>query len=347
MLLLVQHAATIARNALGLTPRDYALDPETHDTLKVQELKQGFELRYDLVLSVSHKGSGGSLVLGPPPPEDVTLAALKAAKKSLEQAHTKQADAAVFIQWAIRKRGARRGASKEDAVLAGLMPMFKDRTEAVAAQGSAKNFNRRPSQLMRMKTEAKLLGKVSGDEENVANSTAKSLRYLVCVKALAPLRTLGKRARAAVRAAALLLARCCSQGASEMLRQVRTAPLLLPLWVMCPHPTPHLTVASPPVRQRRELIDHERRTTVRRMATEQRQLLMALRLARVDYVLIRPFGDDRVYICLTAALATLRAHAEDIGMVARLRDFPTELERQVQSCHDSRLYRTTPRQASD
>ena len=49
VLLLVQHAATIARNALGLTPRDYALDPETHDTLKVQELKQGFELRYDLL----------------------------------------------------------------------------------------------------------------------------------------------------------------------------------------------------------------------------------------------------------------------------------------------------------
>ena len=261
--------------------------------------------RYDLVLSVSHKGSGGSLVLGPPPPEDVTLAALKAAKKSLEQAHTKQADAAVFIQWAIRKRGARRGASNEDAVLAGLMPMFKDRTEAVAAaaagaaQGSAKNFNRRPSQLMRMKTETKLLGKASGDEEKGASSTAKWLRYLVCVKALAPLRTLGKRARAAVRAAALLLARCCSKGAAEMLRQ------------------------------RRELIEHERRTTVRRMATEQRQLLMALRLARVDYVLIRPFGDDRVYICLTAALATLRAHAEDIGMVARLRDFPTELERQL------------------
>ena len=35
VLLLVQHAATISRNALGLTPRDYALDPETHDTLKV------------------------------------------------------------------------------------------------------------------------------------------------------------------------------------------------------------------------------------------------------------------------------------------------------------------------
>ena len=64
---------------------------------QVQELKQGFELRYDLVLSVSHKGSGGTLVLGPPPPEDVTLAALKAAKKSLEQVHVRQADAAVFI----------------------------------------------------------------------------------------------------------------------------------------------------------------------------------------------------------------------------------------------------------
>ena len=39
MLLLVQHAATISRNALGLTPRDYALDPETHDTLKVRRAR--------------------------------------------------------------------------------------------------------------------------------------------------------------------------------------------------------------------------------------------------------------------------------------------------------------------
>ena len=33
-MLLVQHAATITRNRLGLTPRDYAREHEAHDTLK-------------------------------------------------------------------------------------------------------------------------------------------------------------------------------------------------------------------------------------------------------------------------------------------------------------------------
>jgi len=35
-MLLVQHAATITRNRLGLTPRDYAREREVHDTLKVR-----------------------------------------------------------------------------------------------------------------------------------------------------------------------------------------------------------------------------------------------------------------------------------------------------------------------
>ena len=30
------------------------------------------------------------------------------------------------------------------------------------------------------------------------------------------------------------------------------------------------------------------------------KLLQALRLARVDYLRVRPFGDDRIYICLSA-----------------------------------------------
>lgn len=65
VLLLVQHAATITRNALGLTPRDYAFEAQTHDTLKVQELQQGFELRYDLVLHFSHTARGGVRRPGP------------------------------------------------------------------------------------------------------------------------------------------------------------------------------------------------------------------------------------------------------------------------------------------
>ena len=77
VLLLAQHAATISRNALGLTPRDYARDVEAHDVLKVQELKQGFELRYDLVLHFS-RDDAGALALGPPSPLEMAPAALAA-----------------------------------------------------------------------------------------------------------------------------------------------------------------------------------------------------------------------------------------------------------------------------
>ena len=69
-----------------------------------------------------------------------------------------------------------------------------------------------------------------------------------------------------------------------------------------------------------------------RTAHEQREVLRALRLARVDYVLVRPFGDDRICVCLSAALATLQAHAEEVELLARLRDFPGGLERQLHEC---------------
>ena len=78
-MLLVQHAATITRNRLGLTPRDYAREHEAHDTLKAQELHQGFELRYDLVLQFSHAASGGSLRLGPPDKQLLGTAAIERA----------------------------------------------------------------------------------------------------------------------------------------------------------------------------------------------------------------------------------------------------------------------------
>ena len=59
------------------------------------------------------------------------------------------------------------------------------------------------------------------------------------------------------------------------------------------------------------------------------KLLQALRLARVDYLRVRPFGDDRIYICLSAALSTLHAHAEHVGFKARLKAFPQGLPAQL------------------
>ena len=72
-------------------------------------------------------------------------------------------------------------------------------------------------------------------------------------------------------------------------------------------------VPSPSGRTRRRRWSQERReerlrTTLQR-ASEQQEILEALRLAHIDYVLVRPFGDDRVFACLTASLATLQARA--------------------------------------
>ena len=58
----------------------------------------------------------------------------------------------------------------------------------------------------------------------------------------------------------------------------------------------------------------------------QQELLETLRLARVDYVAFQPFDDDRVFLCLSAALATLQLHAEEIGMHARLKRFRTPMQ---------------------
>ena len=50
---------------------------------------------------------------------------------------------------------------------------------------------------------------------------------------------------------------------------------------------------------------------------------------QVDYEIVRPFGDDRYYIALGAAVATLQTHAERITYRARLRSFRTQLERRL------------------
>ena len=70
---------------------------------------------------------------------------------------------------------------------------------------------------------------------------------------------------------------------------------------------------SPSGRSRRRWWSQERQDERARSAvqcaSEQEETLAALRLARIDYVLVRPFGDDRVFACLTASLATLQARA--------------------------------------
>ena len=42
---------------LGHAPRDYAVAKQTHDLLKVEELRQGFEQRYYIVLVYPRKAS--------------------------------------------------------------------------------------------------------------------------------------------------------------------------------------------------------------------------------------------------------------------------------------------------
>ena len=59
------------------------------------------------------------------------------------------------------------------------------------------------------------------------------------------------------------------------------------------------------------------------------ELLRTLRIARVDYTIIRPYANDRLFICLTAALSTLQKWADFTGKQARLIQFRTEVERKL------------------
>ena len=78
--LLVQHSVRMTRDSLGLSPRDYAMRPRTHDLLKVEELRQGFELRFDACLTfILPRGSqeerdffAAGHSLGPPDPDLVS-----------------------------------------------------------------------------------------------------------------------------------------------------------------------------------------------------------------------------------------------------------------------------------
>ena len=89
--LLLQHAAMITRNALGHAPRDYAVAKQTHDLLKVEELRQGFEQRYYIVLvyprKASHHGHDELKTLGPPHSDLVTHDALKQTAKKQTMVH--------------------------------------------------------------------------------------------------------------------------------------------------------------------------------------------------------------------------------------------------------------------
>lgn len=64
-------------------------------------------------------------------------------------------------------------------------------------------------------------------------------------------------------------------------------------------------------------------------AAEFQELLRTLRIYRIDYILIRPYCDDRVFLCLSAALSTLQKWAEQTGMRARLHNFVSELEQKL------------------
>lgn len=78
--LLVQHSVRMTRDSLGLSPRDYAMRPRMHDLLKVEELRQGFELRFDACLTfILPRGSqeerdflAAGHTLGPPDPDLVS-----------------------------------------------------------------------------------------------------------------------------------------------------------------------------------------------------------------------------------------------------------------------------------
>ena len=61
--LFIEHAAVIARNQKGYSPRDRTSLAVIHDLLKLEELRQGFELRFDAAIGLR---SQIALPLGPP-----------------------------------------------------------------------------------------------------------------------------------------------------------------------------------------------------------------------------------------------------------------------------------------
>lgn len=60
-----------------------------------------------------------------------------------------------------------------------------------------------------------------------------------------------------------------------------------------------------------------------------RDILQALRLARIDYVVLRPFEDGRAFVAVGCALVTMQKHAEAVGFNARRGQHATELDRRL------------------
>eukprot|EP00966_Prymnesium_polylepis_P122961 2842910-Prymnesium_polylepis.1 len=102
---MLQHAAPIARNGEGLSPRDYARLGPIHDLLKVEELRQGFELQWDYVFECSYEtvcAGGEGARLGVPKPGEVSTKAIKAELDQREAEDTKASRAATAIQKQMR-----------------------------------------------------------------------------------------------------------------------------------------------------------------------------------------------------------------------------------------------------
>ena len=223
----------------------------------MQELQQGFELRYDLVLQFSHAASGGRLQLGPPNKQLLGTAAIESALQRREDLSKQRGDAALFIQIWSRSRAVRRAGGA--------------RAEVVASARAVAIFGRPRGRLDRSNTETMLL--------KAALQPDESSLQLCRRKCVGCLKRLFFRVAAPIRRASI---------------DAKRAP-------------------SPSGRSRRRRWSQERQDERARSAvqcaSEQEETLAALRLARIDYVLVRPFGDDRVFACLTASLATLQARA--------------------------------------
>lgn len=95
--LLVEHAASMTRNKAGLSPRDLALERPTHDLLKVEELRQSFRLRFDVVLVMSLEDGGMALSMGPPKPARVSHEALSQKDREARLGSTERVQSALLI----------------------------------------------------------------------------------------------------------------------------------------------------------------------------------------------------------------------------------------------------------
>ena len=82
----------LALGRLGARGLDDGAAQQTHDLLKVEELRQSFRLKFDVVLVMSLKDGGMQLQMGPPKHSRVSHAALSEKEKdaalgSMERVH--------------------------------------------------------------------------------------------------------------------------------------------------------------------------------------------------------------------------------------------------------------------